>query len=136
MLHDSTTFVSWAKSLLTHLARTFFLYALILKEGNIVISRIFKAHFIHKFIVLSIYILFCISYHSLKPFKPLSADVLTFPLLWPYFQWLPAQRSQTFALVWSLWVAHTWLSLCCMHGLCKENTPIRTRDAQYVLDHW
>lgn len=79
MLHDSTTFVSWATSLLTHLARTFFLYALILKEGNIVISRIFKAHFIHKFTVLSIYILFCISYHSLNPSSLLVLIYLRFP---------------------------------------------------------
>lgn len=70
--------------------------------------------------------------------KPLalwgSCSVLTSLLRWFYSQEQPVRQSQTSASVWSLWVAHTWLYLYCMHLFCKENTHNFKTTTDCMLD--
>lgn len=100
---------------LTHLARTFFLYALTLKEEH--------TEWIHLNTCSHVFI------------KPLNENVLTFLLQLFCLQGLLVQRPQTFVEEWYLWDAHTWISLCCMPGPCKDkyhqNSP-----AGYFVSFW
>lgn len=89
--------------LLTHFARTFFLNAFTLKEEH---STTFTPKH-------------CCSMSRILPTNG-GAALLTFLLLWLYFQWLPVWRSQTSAWEWILSDAHTWLSPYCTHAPCQK----------------
>lgn len=134
-------FSNLKKIVLTHFARTFFLYALILKEENTELLHLYtfrhkynscKHWWMHAFLQYTCCFAWQIKalLHSLKH---LMLKIITFLLQLSCFQWLLVQRSQTFVLEWYLWAAHTWISLCCMLGPCKDKKNISSEQSCKAL---